>query len=341
MPKIVFRDFDDFAEAINGVAGQFVPTARSETDWWVQAAPVERVTIQQVQIGSAATFAGDGTSGAITLGIPLIQTARIRIDGNALQRNSFLVVKEGQAFTFASGHATRWGGIGVPLDHHALGPELLDSVNAKLFCGAGTSQATTQGPYIAGIQLLLARVFTEDGTVNIMDGASARSAEEEIMTMAARALESSNRVEAPHYGRPRISRELVISRALMLIEASAGQPLLVRDLCQAAGVSERTLRNVFQEYFSVGPMRLLKVRQLREIRTALLTADAANVTVAAIASRFGVWDFSLFSRNYKALFNESPSQTLRRSSTYRHRSPSLNATWIRYASRKFSSYLAA
>lgn len=46
-------------------------------------------------------------------------------------------------------------------------------------------------------------------------------------------------------------------------------------------------------------MRLLKVHQLREIHTALLTAAAAHETLAAIASRFGAWDFSLFSRNYK------------------------------------------
>jgi len=117
MSRIIFRDFDDFAAAINGVAGQFVPTARPEQDWWVQATPIERVSLQQVQIGGAATFAGDGSAGLLTLGIPLTQTAKIRIDGNELQRNSFLLVKEGQPFTFTSNHATLWAGIGVPPEH--------------------------------------------------------------------------------------------------------------------------------------------------------------------------------------------------------------------------------
>ena len=87
--------------------------------------------------------------------------------------------------------------------------------------------------------------------------------------------------------------------------------MFIQDLCRAADVSERTLRNIFQEYFGVGPMRLLKMRQLHEIRAALLTADPVHDTVASIAGRFGVWDFSLFARNYKALFGESPSETLR------------------------------
>jgi AraC-like DNA-binding protein len=59
----------------------------------------------------------------------------------------------------------------------------------------------------------------------------------------------------------------------VLISESRGVPLFVNDVCRAAGVSERTLRNVFHEYVGVGPMRLLKVRQLHETRSALLAAD--------------------------------------------------------------------
>jgi AraC-like DNA-binding protein len=58
-------------------------------------------------------------------------------------------------------------------------------------------------------------------------------------------------------------------------------------------------------------MRLLKVRQLHEIRAVLLRADSDRDTVSRIAARLGIWDFSLFARNYKAMFGESPSRTLR------------------------------
>ena len=70
------------------------------------------------------------------------------------------------------------------------------------------------------------------------------------------------------------------------------------DLCRATGVAERTLRNIFHEYFGVGPIRFLKVRQLQDIRQALLAADSTHETVTRIAARFGIWDFSLFARNY-------------------------------------------
>ena len=35
MSRRIFRDFDAFAESIAGASGRFVPTARSEFDWWV------------------------------------------------------------------------------------------------------------------------------------------------------------------------------------------------------------------------------------------------------------------------------------------------------------------
>ena len=74
----------------------------------------------------------------------------------------------------------------------------------------------------------------------------------------------------------------------------------------ATGLRERTLRSIFHEYFGVGPIRLLKVRQLHEVRTALLAADPAHATVTNIAAHFGIWDFSLFAHNYKACSGNHP-----------------------------------
>jgi AraC family ethanolamine operon transcriptional activator len=162
-------------------------------------------------------------------------------------------------------------------------------------------------------------------------------AEQEVSAVAVRAIERSLRLQLRPIGRPHLSRERVIARALDLIRAHEGQPLFTSDLCRAAGVSERTLRNTFNEYFGVGPIRLLKMRQLREIRAALLAADPAHETVASIAGRFGVWDFSLFARNYKRLFAESPSQTLRTPAGSSEHAD--DTSWLGYAVRKFTDDL--
>jgi AraC family transcriptional regulator, ethanolamine operon transcriptional activator len=333
--KVVFKDCDEFADAINGIAGRFVPTARAEADWWVQVVPVGRVAIQQIQIGGASAFAGEGADNALTIGIPVAQPERIRIDGEPLDDSSFILVKERQPFTFAANQTTRWAGITVPADHPSLSEELRAALSSAAYNAPGATRARAHLEQVVKARALVARLCTREGGVAFFDTAAVRAAEEEIMAVANHLFEAGSRASPRRLGRPQFSRDRVIARALAFIEERRGEAPLIQDLCAAAQVSERTLRNIFQERFGVGPMRLLKARQLREIRCALLSPDASDHTVSKIAARFGVWDFSLFARNYKALFGETPLQTLRAGAAARTRAGAMNATWLRYAAAKF------
>jgi AraC family transcriptional regulator, ethanolamine operon transcriptional activator len=332
MPRYVFQDFDEFADAIEGVTGRFVPTARSFSDWWMDQARTGRLTLQQVQVGGSAAFAGDGEANCLTLGIPTTYPERIRVDGQDMDANAFLLLRQGRSFTAAAQGATRWSGVTIPTDHEALSPELVESLSA-----ADGPLSHTDVARLEHLRFLIGRMCGGAPGIDLSDATACAAAEQEIAASAARALERSLKVHVRSTRRPHLSRERVIARTLELIEAHEGQPLFTSDLCRAAGVSERTLRNAFSEYFGVGPIRLLKMRQLGEIRAALLAADPARDTVAHVAGRFGVWDFSLFARNYKRLFGESPSETLRRppGSTYCGR----GLSWLRWAVKKFKDDL--
>lgn len=334
MTRVVFNDFDEFADSIRGIAGRFVPTARSEGDWWVEVATVGRVDLQQLQIGGAATYAGDGTPNTLTLGIPMTDPKRIRIDGHALQDDSLIYLKRDQPFTFASRSTTRWAGVTIHLRDESR-PELFDAEQMMNSLEPGT-RAQSASAHLERLRQLVSRIGTRDGSVKFGDPAQSNSAEEDVLAAVLQTMEASSVTRDRHVGRPQVSRNRVIARTLALIEAKQGQPLFIDDLCASTEVSERTLRNVFHEYFGVGPMRLLKVRQLLEIRRALLAAEPGHDTVTRIAASFGVWDFSLFARNYKALYGESPSQSLRRPP----RGPGvpLEASWIAYAARMFTQF---
>jgi AraC family ethanolamine operon transcriptional activator len=329
MPRHVYRDFDDFADSIEGIAGRFVPTARSSTDWWIEVAQVRSLALQQLQIGGPATFAGGGEEGTITLGLPMSDPRGMRIDGEEMSEESFLCLRIDQPFTFAGLEVTRWAGITLPTYHAPIAPWLGDTVT-------GHGARAHVGPrHLAQMRSLVARVCSGESAGRFVEATAASAAEQEIVVAVADALEHSSRFDKRHLGRPQFSRTQVIGRTLALISAHEGRPLLIRDLCEATGVSERTLRNIFQEYFGVGPMRLLKVRQLREIRAALTEADPAHETVGGVAARFGIWDFSLFARNYRALYGEAPSQTLRRPPKPREGKGSLD--WLHYARSNFGS----
>jgi AraC-like DNA-binding protein len=62
----------------------------------------------------------------------------------------------------------------------------------------------------------------------------------------------------------------------------------------------------------MGPIRFLTLRRMHLVRRALLAADASSATVTYIATDHGFWELGRFSVAYRALFGESPSETLRR-----------------------------
>ncbi|HEY8539911.1 MAG TPA: helix-turn-helix domain-containing protein [Steroidobacteraceae bacterium] len=327
MTRTVFDDFDEFADAIKGAAGRFVPTALSREPWWIESATLGRIELQQFQIGGAAAYAGIGAPDTLTIGIPLSDPRRIRVDGHALEHNSLIYLKPDQPFTTAAREPTRWLAISLPLHANGSSASLFDGEQVLASLEPGT-RAQTRPETLDRLRELAVRI----GTGEFLDPAAAASAEKEAIAAVLSAIEASSATLDRHIGRPQVPRTRVISRALALMESKKGKPLFIDELCRATDVSERTLRNVFQEYFGVGPIRMLKVRQLLEIRAALLEADPGHDTVARTAARFGVWDFSLFARNYKALYGESPSETLRKA---QRKSADAGPRWITYAARIF------
>jgi AraC-like DNA-binding protein len=336
MTRNVFPGVDDFADALAGTIGRFIATARSTAEWWTHDLVIGCLRLQMFQVGGPATFAGDGKRSQIALQIPLSNPRKVRVQGRFFEQGSFLLIKEAQPFTFTTLEASRWLSIALPSDHLLLRSQVVKSQLSLLLDKQPSTHVETTAQHLNRIRSLADRLFGAAGTITsgvVADG----SVRDEVMATVSRILETSSTAMSLQRGRPAVSRTRIILGVLALIEASAGTPLSIDDLCRASGVAERTLRSVFHAHFGVGPMRLLRVRQLREIREALLAADPTRDTVTSIAGRLGVWDFSLFARNYKALFGEPPSHTLRRTARLSKHHRRVRNSWLHYAAHAFST----
>ena len=111
--------------------------------------------------------------------------------------------------------------------------------------------------------------------------------------------------------RQSISRGQIVREVMNSIDSQGAEYVTIPDLASAAGVSERTLRAAFQDYFGMGPARFLKLRTLNLARNELRNSDPALTTVTAVATRFGVWELGRFAHDYQLLYGELPSVTLR------------------------------
>ena len=104
----------------------------------------------------------------------------------------------------------------------------------------------------------------------------------------------------------------IVSRFQEFLESRPDEPVYLAEICSAIGASERTLRTCCQEILGVGPLRYLWLRRMYLTRRALLHSDPLTLTVTEIATAHGFWELGRFSVEYRGLFGESPSTSLRR-----------------------------
>ena len=96
------------------------------------------------------------------------------------------------------------------------------------------------------------------------------------------------------------------------MSANLEKPLTLKQLAEDLESSSATLSRAFQELFGMSPMRYLKVRRLNAVRQHLKANDPESCFIATLASQFGFYHQSHFTKDYKAMFGELPSETLRK-----------------------------
>jgi len=136
-----------------------------------------------------------------------------------------------------------------------------------------------------------------------------RGMEESVLSVLALALGSASQIRPVTYGAP--ARARVIKHVEACLEARKGETVYLADLCAVTGVSERTLRTVFQQSYGLSPLQYLKLRRLHQVRRALRRADSDLNTVQSVANSFGIWHMGRFAVEYRKLFGESPLETLK------------------------------
>lgn len=294
--------FEDMERGIAGVARRITLTAHEQTDWWIKTHTVGNLTLHIGQDGGPNFYEGECASECLFAIMALATPGIVRLNGRQLGAGTFATLPSGSAVTAATESANRYVIVRIPTDTLMGRPDCDERTLHTL-----TTSMVVWRPAAAALSRLEAAVASgcsEEG------GRREARAEGELLAAILGACTTIPQPSRVRPGRPAISRERILAQALKMMAEREHDVVYVDDLCQAAGVCERTLRSVFHDYFGVGPIRYRHLRQFHKIRAALRVADRTRDTVTAVSSNFGIWDFGRFAAEYRTLFGERPSQSL-------------------------------
>lgn len=105
-------------------------------------------------------------------------------------------------------------------------------------------------------------------------------------------------------------RKKLVNRACELMMGHADEPMSILEVCSHVGASRRKLNYCFQDVLGTTPIKYLRTLRLNSVRRSLRQA-CPGTTVQDLASHWGFWHLSQFAQDYKKLFGELPSTTIK------------------------------
>ncbi|MGH7155624.1 MAG: helix-turn-helix domain-containing protein [Acetobacteraceae bacterium] len=203
---------------------------------------------------------------------------------------------------------TLWGSVSLPLEDWreigvaVVGRDLTPSADLPKITPPERAMASLRRLHAAAIHL------GEHAPELIANPEAARGLEQELIQAVVNCLHGPSAEAGTIAQRHHTA---IIRRFRNALEESADRAVYLPQLCAAIGVSDRTLRKCCQQHFGMGPKRYLFLRRMHLANQALRRASASEITVTDVATEFGFWELGRFAVEYRSLFSESPSATLR------------------------------
>ena len=306
MPQLTFSSFEAFFDAFRFANMRPLVLGPAGENWLLTTLVLNNLSIQWGQAEAKAVVEGSPRAGGVSIFLPTRAPAAWWWNGNQCDELSLMVDAPGADFCLATAAIPRsWCGLFIP--DQLLAGANRDTVGSKRgFFKVSRLRITRFRSIIGQLEALV------QGAPGALESALGQKASEQKLLREVRnLLAAPDAVELPPV-RYVVPRGQIIRMAMDFVEQHDRECLSVEQLAAAAGVSERTLRDTFVRYFGVPPVQYLNLRTLHQIRRALQSCDPTATTVTEIATRCGVWQFGRMARDYRILFGELPSETLRR-----------------------------
>lgn len=306
MSQLFFDDFDEYTSTVLDVNVDMLINGLVRPNWGIRHVAFSGIHLQRGEQGSGDLTHGQSRDDGYVLYTPLRNAEVQHLNGGVLNSNSVVVFEPGCEFFMSSSVDHSWCSAFVPTAEFVRLGLLNHAPRGKSYAVTVSEEIVSRFRSLVLRLLAAAEQLEPLQDVEVPPGALTTLCE-----VSAEVINGGPPALAKSSGRHKASRSEIVFQAAALLKKHEGQPLYVNDLAQACGVSERTLRSVFNECFGVTPKRYMQLRRLHQIRGVLRSVNPDRTSVSEVLARHGEWEFGRFSQRYQAAFGELPSKTLR------------------------------
>jgi AraC-like DNA-binding protein len=304
-----FSEPDDFQTAVSeeGVVG-FLVTGRGQFRARLTQIALHRLRLAAGEEELSRVALITVPAGMVLVPLPIGGRPSPVWGGIETRTGEMITLGPGERVYARTGGPCGWGAIQVPAE---------DLVQyGRALSGAGfvvPPAARWRPPPIAGRDfrsLYRAAIrMAETRSITLVDIEAAHGLEQQLIhalveCLSAGSAEEETPAARRHRGIP--------ARFEDLLQA---EPFLqITEICAALGVSARVLRECCKKHLDMGPSRYRRLRRMQRVHSALRSRHPRAASVLEVASRYGIRDLGRFASDYRALYGELPSATLRRGS---------------------------
>jgi AraC family ethanolamine operon transcriptional activator len=312
-----FGDIDEQAAALQGWNQRYLQLSRGRFEGSVQRLQLDGVGLFIEDLHQSVHQAGWVRNDVFAIGVPLLVEGDAQFCGQRASHESLHVFSGGGGFEFRS--PQRHVMIGIEMDR-TLYEAHLGAAAAE--CGLGPNPTAAgllqpDGEALRRLRSLLIGLFQSlsepgNGPGLVHNPSLRRQARSQLIdhiaaTMTPLDADATDGCSSAS-GTATAAQHALVERVSGMVADRLSETPSVGDICEAMGVSRRTLQSAFQATWGMGPLAWLTTMRLNAVRRRLKSAN--HVTEAA--TEFGFWHFGHFAGHYQALFGECPSQTLKR-----------------------------
>ena len=301
------KDFDELAEAQSGWDMHYRPLSSSQFEGKLEVVQTDGLQIDIEQWSSSIEIAGASSQQGIAIVLPLDlgESESYLSAGNKLTTESIELYEPGSDIDAVLKPGSSL--ISCTLSNDLMSAQT-NNPSATLIAEKCTESRLINSACTDASELVqcLNTVFKLLKSDDISYRNHQQLIDETILAVA-RTLSAGQSAQnlsiRRRYLLARRAREYMLERKL--------SPPGITEICNALHTSERTLHYAFNEVYGVSPKHYIKAQRLFAAYSDLHTA-VHLVRVSDIANHYGFLDMSYFAKDYREMFGELPSDTLKK-----------------------------